>query len=185
MKIVFYFYPNFNLKSKIMKKLLLPLFGIVVFGVFFSSCDGLTEMDPLEYNETVVTYYDKLDGQLVEIINAVYDDEATVADLQNEIDYCQTIIDMNLPKLKDMKPLSDDPGFLDATIDFYETAQDLLDTKYQEIMDIYTDSSDWTDEKGERVDDLVDEILDELVDGENDVTGEQKKFADAYDIQLI
>jgi len=50
----------------------------------------------------VVTYYDELNGQLVEIINAVYDEEATVEDLQNQIDYCQTIIDMNLSKLKDM-----------------------------------------------------------------------------------
>jgi len=165
-----------------MKKLLLPLFGVLAFGLFFSSC---SEMDPLEYEETIGTYYSKLDDQLVDIIDAIYDSTKTVNDLQNEIDYCQTIIDINLPKLKDMKELSKDPGFLNATIDFYELADDLLSTKFQEIMDIYNDTEPWTDEKGKSVDNLVREISNDVIDGEEDVTSSEEAFAQVYNINLF
>ncbi len=166
-----------------MKKLL--IFSVVLLGLFMSSfADDNKKKDPMEYNDEIVGYYNQLDQQLVDVINAIYDSTKTVEDLQKEYDYAKAVVELNLPKLKKIKKLKNDHGFLDATIDFYETAKELLDTKYKEIMDIYNSPTAWSDEKGTRVDNLANEILDVLQEKEADVVDTQQKFAKEYDITL-
>jgi dGTP triphosphohydrolase len=167
-----------------MKKLL--IFSFVLLGMLsVSFANEYSKKDPMAYNDEIVNYYNTLDTQIADIIDAIYDSTKTIEDLQKEINYANAIVEMNLPKLKKMKKLKKDHGFLEETIKFYEIAQALLETKYQEIMDIYNSPTEWSDEKGKRVDELSNQIIDEVAEQEDVVIKAQSLFAEEYQITLL
>jgi len=87
-----------------MKKLL--IFSFVLLGMLsVSFANEYSKKDPMAYNDEIVNYYNTLDVQLIDIIDAIYDSTKTVEDLQKEINYANAIVEMNLPKLKKMKKL--------------------------------------------------------------------------------
>jgi len=52
-------------------------------------------------------------------------------------------------------------------------------------MDIYNSPTEWSDEKGKRVDELSNQIIDEVAEQEDVVIKAQSLFAEEYQITLL
>ncbi len=155
---------------------------VAVLGLsFILSSAGCSEQDPVDYNDEVLGYYSKLDDQIAEFENAIWDDDYDLDDLQDEYDKAMEIYDDNYDALKAVKPLSNDPGFHAAVVAFYDEVKDALDGEYKDIMDIFNSDED---DVYDQISDLDDVASDNLIDAEDKVTDAQQDFADNYGITL-
>ncbi len=144
-----------------------------------NSQSNFNSSDPVEYNDYVLKYYTELDEQIAAFATAIMDNTHTLEELEDEYDYTMQIYEDNYDIVKDIEPLSKDPGFQPSVEKFYEGVKDALDNEYKEILELIED-----DASTEEINEVNDKILDKLISLENDVIDAQQEFADEYDISL-
>jgi len=144
-----------------------------------NSQSDFNSSDPIEYNDYVLKYYTELDEQIAAFATAIMDNTNTLEELEDEYDYTMQIYEDNYNIIKDIEPLSKDPGFQPSVEKFYEGIKDALDNEYKEILELIED-----DASTEEINKINNKVLDELISLENDVIDAQQEFADEYDISL-
>lgn len=167
-----------------MKKILSFIVIIIGISFFFISCNDSKVMGPLAYHDKIIGIYNNTDSLIVEFVNDVYDKESTVTDLQNDYNNSLDQVKKNMDELNLIKKSVDDPGFLDAVKEFHEVCDESIKNNFKAVLDIYSDKSDWTDEKGEKVDKIMDELYNKIVNKEKKVADIEEIFADKNGIVL-
>jgi len=156
----------------------------ISFSFSFISCNDSKVMGPVEYHDKIIGIYNNTDSLIVEFVKDVYDKESTVADLQNDYNNSLDQVKKNMDELNSIKKLVDDPGLLDAVKGFHEVCDESTKKNFTALLDIFSDRSDWTDEKGHKVDKIMDELYDKIIDKENKVDDTEESFALKYGIVL-
>ena len=164
------------------KTVLFSFLALSAFAFFFTSCENEPVVGPMEYHDDIIFAYTELDNQIYELSSAIWDTTYTVEDLVDEYELCENIIEHNLSDLQETKKLVDDPGFLESVIDFYESVDKTLNNEYSQILSFY--EGEWEDSYGEQIDDLDSKAVDMLIEKEDIVINQQKRFANAYGIDL-
>jgi hypothetical protein len=163
------------------KTILFSLLSISLI-IILSSGNGLKKDDPMEYHDKLVYQYTLLDRQIVALTTGIWDTTYTVEDLVDEYEMTQNIVKYNLPELKEMNELKDDPGLLTSIIDFYESVDDALENEYAQIISFYTGT--WQDSYGDKIYDLDAKAVEMLIEKENAVIDQQERFANAFNFDL-
>ncbi len=155
---------------------------IIVFFSFFS-CQNNNRLTPTDYHQKIYKLYSSMDSMLILMVKDVYEKEATEKLLTDDYNQAVEMIRQNMDKLNSIKELSDDPGFLKSTKDFYITCDSVIKNNFRDVINIYS-QGEWTDEKGAKVDNLMKEIYNKIVDKEEIVRNKENDFALKYGIIL-
>lgn len=156
---------------------------IISISFTFTSCNQNKVLSPVDYHDKIITIYNNTDNLIVEFVKNVYDKEATVEDLQNSYDLSLDNIKKSLDELNSIKKLEDDPGFIDAVIDFHSFCDVVIKEDFKEIIDIYSEKN-WTDEKGHKIDKTMAELFDKIIEKEGKVIEIEETYALKYGIVL-
>lgn len=163
-----------------MKKI--NLLSIVLLFVGIGILSGCDMRDPVEYNDEIIDYYTEMDTQIANFIDAIWDEDYTIEDLQAEYDKTLDVYKKNYDDLVAIEPLKKDHGFQANVVNFYDICKDVLDNEYKEVMGMY--NVEWEDDFSDKIHDLDDKASDKISNGEDDVIDSQKEFADAVGLTL-
>ena len=167
-------------KNKTMKKTMQLVLLLALFAVLNTS--SLKSQDLVAYNNEVLYHYTLLDNQIAKFEGTIWDKDATVANLKKEYKMAKNIYKYNGPALKAIKQSSKDKYFLPTVIQFYEVVNGTLENEFKQIMDMY--SKEWEDSFGTKISELDQKAVNKIVEAEQKVIDNQKKFADENDLNL-
>lgn len=164
------------------KGFLFTAIAAVLFVVTSLTTGCKPEMKPEVYNDSVLYYYTLLDNQIADFHKAIYDNDVTVDDLNNQFKLVKDIHDKNYPLLKKIKPLKEDKWFYESVVNFYDQVNSSLENEFKQIIGYY--SKTWDDSYGPKIDALDQKAVDDIIKYEDAVIDAQKKFASHYGISL-
>ena len=134
------------------------------------------------YNNEVLYHYTLLDNQIAKFEGTIWDKEATVSQLKKEYKMAKNIYKFNGPALKAIKQSPKDKYFLPTVIQFYEVVNNALENEFKQVIDMY--SQEWQDSFGTKIAELDKKAVAKIVEAEQKVIDNQKKFADENGLNL-
>ena len=163
-----------------MKKTMQFVLLLAIFAVLNTS--SVKSQDLIGYNNEVLYHYTLLDNQIAKFEGTIWDKEDTVSQLKKEYKMAKNIYKYNGPALKAIKQSPKDKYFLPTVIQFYEIVNNALEDEFKQIIDMY--SQEWQDSFGTKIAELDKKAVAKIVEAEQKVIDNQKKFADENGLNL-
>jgi len=163
-----------------MKKTMQLVLLLAIIAVLNTS--SVKSQNLVDYNNEVLYHYTLLDNQIAKFEGTIWDKDATVSDLLKEYKMAKNIYKYNGPALKAIKQSPKDKYFYPTVIQFYEIVNNTLENEFKQIMDMY--SQDWQDSFGTKITELDKKAVNKILEAEQKVIDNQKKFADENGLNL-
>jgi len=168
-----------------MKKNALPIFWLFSIVILLSSCNS--GVNPIQYNDEIIIAQEKLLEEQVKLekaINAATGDPAQKEAAEKLVSEFEQKAQELIGRVNTLEKLDNDE-FKQAFVKYTEGMVDVVKTDYKTMLDVASiKEEEFTEELGEREEDIMAQISSKLEKLDNDLEQAQDAFAKRHDIHL-